>query len=283
MPAAALRQGGVAVVRVGADAAAVLRRADALAATLHEHTPLYVRRGASVLFPELGSSGGARGLAGYNEPSPAKAVFRVRRGQCQPWPDEEEAGPALHGFRDAQLAAMAVLEGVADLCLAALDGDSGGRWRLLAQFGTDADAWDDSTSLSLSPYDLFYYHNDARAAGHINCHEHVDPGILTCVPCAAVPGLELVRHGDRSWWAAEAHGPSDAPALEPLRDVLVFANSTLATVTDGDVPAVVHRVSKAARPRRSMVYERRPSARWLVGRAQPAASAPSTGDRDGAG
>ena len=157
----------------------------------------------------------------------------------------------MPGFRTDQLAALALLEALVDACLAAVDAASDGRWRLAAQFGTAADTWDDAVSLSRSPYDLFAYYNDARAAAQVNCHEHVDPGILTCVPCAATPGLELRLR--EVWWAAET-----PDALTPFADVVVFAGATLASVTDGALPAVVHRVGKADRPRRSLVYERRP-------------------------
>jgi len=255
---AALAGTGVVVVRVDAEAEAVLARAEAAARRLLVEAPLYVRRGATLLFAETpaaaaGAAGDAppRGLAGHNAPTVAKEVFRIRRGGRQPWPEAE----AVPGFRDAQEAALALLEGVVDACLAAVDAASGGRWRLRDRYGTAADAWDDATSLSRSPYDLFAYYNDARAAAQVNCHEHVDPGILTCVPCAATPGLELAIDG--AWWAAEA-AAVDTPPLRPLADIVVFAGATLAAVTDGAIPAVVHRVAKAPQPRLSLVYERRP-------------------------
>jgi hypothetical protein len=253
-----LRRTGAAVVRLGSADAACMAQAEAAATALLVDAPVYVRRRASLLFPEADAT--APGLAGYNVPSPAKQVFRIRRGQLQPWPDtsvEDGGGAALAAFRASQEAALAVLERVADACLAAVDAVAApaGGGDLVARYGTAADVWDDAASLSRSPYDLFYYHNDAHAAGHLNCHAHVDPGILTCVPCARTSGLELLL-GDGQWWRPEA--PDQG--LAPLVDVVIFVGAALAGATGGALPAVVHRVGKAAVPRLSLVYERRPAA-----------------------
>jgi len=272
----AFQRVGAVVLRLSDADADVLRRAADAALAFHTETPLYLRRAARAFVAELPADaaaaacapGPARGLAGYNEPSPAKAVFRVRRGQLQPWPAGDDEG-AFDGaaFRAATEAALALLEAAMDACLAALDRATGGRWQLAAQFSTAADAWDDARSQSLSPFDYFYYYNDSAAAAHVNCHEHVDPGILTAVPCAATPGLELALpaggDGAAVWWPAEARAALGGDAdLRIYQDVVVFANATLATLTGGQLPAVVHRVSKADRPRLSLVYERRPSAAW---------------------
>jgi len=270
----AFQRVGAVVIRLNDADTNVLRRAAAAALAFHTETPLYLRRSAREFVVELPADataacarGPARGLAGYNEPSPAKAVFRVRRGQLQPWPTGDDEG-AFDGaaFRATTEAALALLESTIDTCLAALDRATGGRWQLAAQFSTAADAWDDARSQSLSPFDYFYYHNDGAAAGHVNCHEHVDPGILTAVPCAATPGLELALppsgDGAAVWWPAEARTGNGEADLCVHQDVVVFVNATLAMLTGGQLPAVVHRVSKADRPRLSLVYERRPSAPW---------------------
>jgi hypothetical protein len=47
-------------------------------------------------------------------------------------------------------------------------------------------------ALPIPPFDAFHYFNDTDSESVSNCAPHVDPGILTLIPLADVPGL-LVR------------------------------------------------------------------------------------------
>lgn len=117
-----------------------------------------------------------------------------------------------------------------------------------------------TTILSASPLDFFRYFNapDYPAGEALNCSVHVDPGFVTIVPCALVPGLAVQHPGiDGHWHRVEK--PEVAGAT-PLQDCAVLINAGLAAAVGGFVPASVHRVDRDAqhRPRLSLVYELRP-------------------------
>eukprot|EP01046_Picozoa_sp_COSAG06_P038593 COSAG06_NODE_4468_length_4222_cov_7.124667_4_plen_199_part_00 len=100
--------------------------------------------------------------------------------------------------------------------------------------------------------------NDDWAAGTVNCTEHKDPGLLSLIPCSAVPGLQVRAHGTEiadtqpRWVAVEA-----LPGALPHQDVVVFPGVEMEAFTDGGPRATLHGVAKAAVPRISIVYERR--------------------------
>merc|ERR1711879_408355 len=54
------------------------------------------------------------------------------------------------------------------------------------------DAWAkefDHSYFTRSPFDIFHYFNEE--GGRPNSSVHVDPGLITVVPCSPVPGLEI--------------------------------------------------------------------------------------------
>ena len=147
----------------------------------------------------------------------------------------------------------------------------------------------DRLSAPCSPLDVFYYSNDPRC-GAPNCDVHVDRGWLSCVPVAAVPGLQLQSQISGRWLAIEE-------VLTPYRDVVVFVNMELQCAVDGagaasqrgkrgPTPWLVsctHRVVKAdtGTPRLSLNYELRSVPDGLPSQAAAAAtgtdsSTPST-------
>ncbi|KAI9025673.1 hypothetical protein DFJ74DRAFT_718347 [Hyaloraphidium curvatum] len=257
--------------------------------------PLYALKPTFHRVAEV-AGGLTAGFGGYHEPAPSKAVFRIRRGFEQRWPEADVDTAELDRFRTAQLRALDALEEIVDAVLDVLDAEVSAsnlpplprrfrdpHSRLPRTHPTSA-----TTASSVSPYDLFRYHNTPAVARSENCAEHVDPGVLTCVPCAATPGLALrmprtcLPYGAADeemaegwWWAAEdpeaafqpslldlcAPGRPSGPArLVPGHDILVIVDDALAEATKGklDLPAVAHRVDKADRRRYSVVYERRP-------------------------
>ncbi len=62
-------------------------------------------------------------------------------------------------------------------------------------------------AFSSSPFDLFHYFNTPQST-QPNCYEHVDPGMVTCVPCAAMPGLCIVDSCTSEWISIEEYQPT---------------------------------------------------------------------------
>eukprot|EP00029_Vermamoeba_vermiformis_P005349 TRINITY_DN1836_c0_g1_i2.p1 TRINITY_DN1836_c0_g1~~TRINITY_DN1836_c0_g1_i2.p1 ORF type:complete len:207 (+),score=13.71 TRINITY_DN1836_c0_g1_i2:146-766(+) len=122
-----------------------------------------------VLFDEVGSN---KGLAGYNSPTAAKELFRVRRGIGMKWPQ-------MPYFEQNTLAAFDLLERVLNTCLYNLlwnmDVDAE---KLLSDICDTRESLNARQTLSTSPFDLFHYFNTEQAQDVVNCHEHVDPGML---------------------------------------------------------------------------------------------------------
>jgi isopenicillin N synthase-like dioxygenase len=77
--------------------------------------------------------------------------------------------------------------------------------------------------------------------------------LLTIVPCAFTPGLEILHPETKEWLNIEQH-------CTPLEDVVVFADQVLQDLSAGHYRAAIHRVSKNANSRLSLVYELRPRA-----------------------
>jgi hypothetical protein len=240
--AAALAARSWVVIAVDPARARAFRECARLAAEFFEHTPARAKASATASFADAGG----RGLAGYNAPHAAKEVLRCRRGLLG-------APPCPVGLRGAVLAAFGAVERVA---LAA--------WRAAAPPGAPtlaalgAVVGDAAPAVSASPFDLMYYPNGAAAAACANSTPHVDaPGLVTCVPVAATPGLR-VRDRAGGWVDVERR-------YRPFEDVVVFADAALQALSRGAIRACEHEVAKAGTPRLSLVYELRPS--MEVGRA----------------
>ena len=221
------------------------------------------------LFKEVGES---LGLVGYNMVSRAKEVYRIRRGERQPWPMyllflllpslfpsfSPLIAPFLslsqyslffdikrehQVFKDSVLQAFTILEEVVNTCFGIMVTNMN-----LLPSSILSSCGDTSPlppeSFSSSPFDLFHYfnqqqhNNDNNKYDHAtkitkkkkdsiskletnqnggnnttskdevmppNCYEHVDPGMLTCVPCATTPGLEIVDRRDGEWLCIEKY------------------------------------------------------------------------------
>jgi isopenicillin N synthase-like dioxygenase len=91
-----------------------------------------------------------------------------------------------------------------------------------------------------------------------NCGEHYDPGYFTIAPCAVVHGLQLLDRASGQWIYNEDH------AVEG-KELTIFCNEWLETVTVGRFKAMRHRVATQPNtPRLSMLYELRlHRERWM--------------------
>jgi len=99
---------------------------------------------------------------------------------------------------------------------------------------------------------LFQYRPAADGAvDDAPCPEHVDYTLLTLVPCAATPGLEVLDLMKFEWCCPEL-----PPVGRPAQSVVVMAGEVLEFVTRGRVSATTHRVATRFGPegRRSCPY-----------------------------
>jgi hypothetical protein len=210
-----------------------------------------------------------KGLAGFNVPNSAKQLYRIRRGKMQPWPLKHTE------FNEIMLKSFDLLESIAETCFKTLVSCVGIDYKQLMKIAGEPETIPDNRNLELtvkiyckglsaSPFDLFYYHNQPSGEDTANCNEHVDPGFVTVVPCAEVPGLGWISLGkgvDRSlgvfdlsledWICVEEY-------LRPFTEVTVICDQVLAEIS-GVLPAAVHRVTKNKLSRLSLVYEIRPT------------------------
>jgi len=213
------------------------------------------KEATKLLFHEYGD----KGLVGYNHVSAAKEVYRIRRGTDQPWPISPSS------FKSTMEQAFTLLEDILGTCYGIIS-------RTIVNGREVLDGCVHGGELgehvfSSSPFDLFHYFNDAEGeskgkrrrldSGDVyppvvtNCHEHVDPGFLTCIPCADTPGLTVVDETSRQWVEIEQY-------LEPHTDVTVIGCKGLQILSKGVYPAAVHKVVANNKPRLSLVYEMRP-------------------------
>jgi hypothetical protein len=135
-------------------------------------------------------------LLGYNEPSPAKRLYRAYcQSNDQPWPEGQES------FRWNAVALAEELHSLLVDCTHYIveefskKNSSSARLsrpskrvrkinptEVLLKLAQDSDK---------SPLDYFFYHNQHPAVA--NCTEHVDRGVLIVVCLTNVPGLEVCR------------------------------------------------------------------------------------------
>lgn len=83
---------------------------------------------------------------------------------------------------------------------------------------------------------------DAESEGvygsSVLCEEHNDVGLLTLDVCASVPGLQVLRHADRTWVPIEEVAPRDDGAV-PL---VCMVGDTLGRLSAGHLSPCKHRV-----------------------------------------
>ena len=189
---AAVKQYGYAVVRAGEELVAPVKMARTAMLKWFEQTAADVKQKHRLLFEE---SEGCQGLFGYNNPSKAKELYRVRRADGIPhglWPEglEQVIKAALHALETLSMAALEVLAAEAGL-----DWSEVRRKHIDTLARAEYTQHEHRPQICASPLDFFYYCNEAAAAESANCHEHVDPGCLTVVPVADVAGLSVLSTG----------------------------------------------------------------------------------------
>eukprot|EP01065_Artemidia_motanka_P009282 TRINITY_DN14738_c0_g1_i1.p1 TRINITY_DN14738_c0_g1~~TRINITY_DN14738_c0_g1_i1.p1 ORF type:complete len:784 (+),score=179.94 TRINITY_DN14738_c0_g1_i1:51-2354(+) len=165
-----------------------------------------------------------------------------------PWPAEDLRRSSAASASDLRALLSVMVECLADsgMCSAAATAVGRGADGVRAL----------SSRTGQSVLDYFCYHSrESDPPGAPTMHwpveaGHVDPGFLTVLPLASVPGIEF-RQPDGDWIAVEEG--ATRPGLA------VFGGSLLEAVTAGQVRAVYHRVSRrAGQPQRhSLVYELR--------------------------
>jgi len=103
-----------------------------------------------------------------------------------------------------------------------------------------------SNSFSHSIMGLYnYYHHSNQTE---TCLIHKDMGFISLIPCASVPGLELLDFEVFAWVQIEKFANRN--------DVVVIGSQTLERLTGGYYPACVHRVVTSL-SRQSIVFKLR--------------------------
>ena len=106
--------------------------------------------------------------------------------------------------------------------------------------GGTATAFSQEQVLSSSPLRLCRY---AGSEGGVAFGAHTDTTFLTAIPCASVPGLEILQPDSGRWWRPEA-----ASSCRPGADVVLLAGELLQALGRGHYRAAVHRVVRPAGP-----------------------------------
>ncbi len=122
-----------------------------------------------------------KGLVGYNQPTIAKEVFRIRRGKDQPWPQ-------LVNFKETIGKAFFVLEEIIECCMRIVSEEL---FRSDGLLLSDCSFDSETGMFSNSPFDLFHYFNSQEAEDCINCSRHV--GTVGRTPLMhTAPSLNLI-------------------------------------------------------------------------------------------
>eukprot|EP01062_Namystynia_karyoxenos_P037892 TRINITY_DN27560_c0_g1_i1.p1 TRINITY_DN27560_c0_g1~~TRINITY_DN27560_c0_g1_i1.p1 ORF type:complete len:360 (+),score=91.47 TRINITY_DN27560_c0_g1_i1:86-1081(+) len=104
----------------------------------------------------------------------------------------------------------------------------------------------------LSVLDVFRYRADGGTeGGALAMQPHTDPGLLTLIPCATAPALEVADAAAPDTWVEVERG------CPPLGRICVLCCDDLQRMTGGALPAALHRVRRPAAPRTSLAYELR--------------------------
>mmetsp|Transcript_10464 Transcript_10464/g.11513 ORF Transcript_10464/g.11513 Transcript_10464/m.11513 type:complete len:276 (-) Transcript_10464:12-839(-) len=243
-----VREHGYAIVSVPTEMAQIFRQTTDSAASFFGYTE-EVKRATQQLFYEVPPH---KGLLGYNRPSEAKEVFRIRRGAYTKWPQGD--------FKQQVLKSFDCLEKIVELTMIALLEPFDFDYDTLLKDTCDDVEHLDKENFSSSPFDIFHYFNvEEDTTEPKNCSIHVDPGYLTVVPCCQVPGLVLRSRREKDWIQAEVDQP-------PFEQVCIFPAAGLQVVSRNYYEGTVHYVSKNPEmaPRLSLVYELRPKASYNV-------------------
>ena len=152
--------------------------------------------------------------------------------------------PARPSFRDACAAGIELLEDVATCGLDLLIPAGSIRACLAA---TRSDHCDTSV------LDVFNY---TGADGDYGMGDHTDPGLLTILPAACTPALEVFDAESATWVAVERLCGTESLGAAS-RDVIIFGGFMLEELTQGAVRACRHLVAKCQQPRISAIYELR--------------------------
>jgi len=116
-----------------------------------------------------------------------------------------------------------------------------------------------SCLLDVFHYDNTFKHEDGSHGKFKNNHlSHSDSGILTLVPCADVPGLEVSDQSRGSDWIAleqlihRAH-----PNMGHRQFATIFWGDSVEYLTKTQAKACMHRVAKSEAARHSIVFKQR--------------------------
>jgi len=231
-------------------------------------------------------------LYGYNEPSPAKRLFRAFPASSdQPWPSET--------FRQVSIEVAEQLQGILLDCHEYLQESVNRTSAQTPQTSNSAIKQEqrptspgvvisrkrrrfEASSSSLSttslpvrldakncPLDYFLYHNQHPDTP--NCTAHVDRGLLIAVCLTDVPGLEILsphylesENSTKSKWICPELAIHNSKLYSEAGDcsasnlICIMAGGQLAQSLGEDIPACVHRVrDKLKRSRLSISYELR--------------------------
>lgn len=159
-----------------------------------------------------------------------------------PWPANVEAStpPAAPSFQASCAAGIELLSGVTKQGLATLLPAG----RIVDSLATTRTNHGDSSVL-----DVFHY---TAADGDYGMGDHTDPGLLTILPAACTPALEVFDVASATWVAVEQLCGTTSLDAE-CRDVIIFGGHMLEELTHGAVRAARHRVTKCQCPRISAV------------------------------
>ena len=117
--------------------------------------------------------------------------------------------------------------------------------------------------ISQSFMHLFLYNGQApTSAADLPCREHTDSGLITIIPRATTPGLEILDMSTGRWVATETMFP------ECKQMATILVGETLAGLIR--IPATVHRVSiPSCEPRISVPFQLRADALALGDSGDP--------------
>jgi hypothetical protein len=123
---------------------------------------------------------------------------------------------------------------------------------------TEHGNWSSYTSLEPSKNTatnlcFFRYNDDKNIYTKTQkCMVHQDSGLITLLPRSTFPGIELLHKDQKHWIPVEKYTKSN--------DVLVFVGQVMERITQGYIPAAVHRVVREpATERYSMPFEVKPN------------------------
>jgi len=163
---------------------------------------------------------------GYLKTEGVKEFWQMRMSDVSdfPWPSFPE-------FKECMLEGFQLLDQVGRICLGLLaQGIKINPGRLIEALDHEPLGSGNFSNSILSIY-RYFKHELVKES----CDIHKDMGILTLVPCAAVPGLEVLDYENICWVEVEK-------IADTATDVIVFNSECLERMTAGYYSGCIHRV-----------------------------------------